>query len=145
MRGPDLYTYELFRNDLNTLHPHIVRSVDQMRRAMTGRLVHVPRYWEKPVNELLELAVTGHTHPPTPGPFWHPMPLSRKERLALVMLLPRWMRNAKIYNTGLAMRAEITMGRLSRLRKGTTAVLPTEIERIAAVFGTDRAGFLNGP
>ena len=71
--GLDIYSYQRFMNDLNTLWPHCVMNLQQVREVMVGDRP-VPRYWEKPVNDLLELAVRGMKHPPSPGPFWHPTP-----------------------------------------------------------------------
>lgn len=143
-RGVQTYTYQMFMDDLNTLHPHIVAGIDQMKKCMVGQ-AKVPFYWEKPLNELLELAVTGQRQPPRPGPFWHPTPLNKKERRLAAIRLVEWQAFSRSYNTTVAEASEVTPDRISRIRHGRTAILPTELDRIALAFGTDRAGFLRGP
>ena len=143
-RGADIYTYALLMKDLNTVLPGSVRNVQQMTNVMTGRM-EVPLFWGKLVDELLEQAVTGRIHPPTPGPFWSPPPMTRAEWSIAGARLHRWMVSQRMSCTGLAVLAEITARRISKLCASEATILPTEVERLADVFGTDRGGFFRGP
>jgi len=63
------YTAIQFARDLNLLAPGIVTITNgkpnQMYHARRGAM-RVPPYWEGPVKELLALAISGCTYPPTP-------------------------------------------------------------------------------
>ena len=138
------YSYRMFAHDMNLLHPAIVRGEQQMWNVMCGRVI-LPQYWTKIVNELLELAAMGHKYPPRPGPFWHPNPMSEAERRHAADMLVRWQQSTQRHNKSVGLEAEIHPDRISRIRQGKTRILPTELDRIAAAFKTDRAGFLAGP
>ena len=138
------YTYRMFARDLNLLHPAIVQNEQQMKNVMSGR-VPLPQYWEKVVNELMELAARGMKYPPRPGPFWHPNPMSERERVLAGQMLVRWQYATQRYNKDLAVASQIPAQRISRIRHGHCYILPTELDRLAACFDTDRAGFLQGP
>lgn len=138
------YTYRMFVRDLNLIHPAIVQNEQQMKNVMSGR-VPVPQYWEKVVNELLELGARGMKYPPRPGPFWHPNPMSKRERVLAGQMLVRWQYATQRYNKDLAVASQIPAQRISRIRHGHCYIMPTELDRIAACFDTDRAGFLQGP
>ena len=138
------YTYRMFAHDMNLLHPAIVRGEQQMKDVMSGRVI-LPQYWTKVVNELLELAACGHKYPPRPGPFWHPNPMSEGERKHAAEMLVRWQQRTKRHNKSVGIEAQIHPDRISRIRHGRSCILPTELDRIAATFKTDRAGFLRGP
>ena len=138
------YTYRMFTFDLNLIHPAIVRNVQQMKDVMSGR-VALPQYWERVVNELLELGARGMKYPPRPGPFWHPNPMSERERVLAGQMLVRWQYATQRYNKDLAVAAQIGPERISRIRHGHCYIMPTELDRLAACFNTDRAGFLQGP
>ena len=142
--GLDIYSYQRLMNDMNTLYPYCVRNLQEMREVMVGRFPP-PRYWEKPINELLELAVTGMRNPPSAGPFWHPVPITKVQRRRAADVLGAWMYRARMDNKTLAEAAEIMPSRVGKLRNALTPILPTELDRIAAVFATDRNGFLRGP
>jgi hypothetical protein len=143
-RGTNHYTYAMLQKDMNTVHPQIVRSLDQMKRAMLGQ-IEVPPYWAKVLDELLQLGVSGYRYPPTPGPFWHPQPLDLEKRRRAAVRLVEWQAFHYIYNKDLADAAQITRTRISQIRHGRSAILPTELDRIAAAFNTDVQGFLEGP
>jgi len=143
-RGTQTYTYAKFRDDMNTVHPNIVGSVSQMKKAMRGE-TGVPAYWAKVLDELLALAVAGHRYPPTPGPFWHPQPMDNKKRRLAAVRLVEWQAHKRVYNTTVAEAAQMTPGRVSLIRHGRSAILPTELDRLAAAFGTDVEKFLEGP
>ncbi len=143
-RGADIYTYTKLMNDMNTVHPHIVGSLSQMKKAMRGD-TGVPKYWAKVLDELLGLAVAGHRHPPAPGPFWHPQPMDEKKRRLAAVRLVEWQAYKRVYNTTVAELAQMTPGRVSLIRHGRSAILPTELDRIATAFGTDVGKFLEGP
>lgn len=138
------YTYKMFAFDMNLLHPAITRGEQQMKDAMSGR-IEVPQDWAKVVNELLELGASGMKHPPRAGPWWHPSPMSEHERLRAAEMLVLWQHVTLTQNKVLARDAEIQENRISRIRCGRCYILPTELDRIAACFDTDRAGFLRGP
>lgn len=63
------YTAILFAHDLNLIAPGIVKITNgiphQLYHARRGT-IPVPLYWEGPVQELLALAISGCTYPPTP-------------------------------------------------------------------------------
>ena len=63
------YTAILFSHDLNALFPVVVKITNgkphQMYHARRGAMC-VPPVWEHPVKELLKLARSGFSHPPTP-------------------------------------------------------------------------------
>lgn len=143
-RGVTHYTYAALMKDMNIVHPQIVCSIDQMKRAMAGQ-IEVPPYWAKVLDELVQLAVGSNRHPPTPGPFWHPISMSAKERRLAAVRLVEWQAAWGVFNTQVAEAAQITVTRISLIRHGRSAVLPTELDRLAAAFNTDRAGFLAGP
>ncbi len=138
------YTYVMFAHDLNLLHPCITRGEQQIKDAMSGR-IEVPQYWNKVVNELLELGAAGMKHPPRPGPWWHPNPMSESERQRASAKLIDWQHATHRQNKDLAVVAQIHVNRISRIRHGRCYILPTELDRLAAAFDTDRAGFLRGP
>jgi hypothetical protein len=138
------YTYVMLAHDMNLLHPAITHGEQQVKNAMSGR-IEVPQYWGKVINDLLELAARGMKHPPRPGPFWHPNPMSESERVRAGEVLVNWQHATGRLNKELAAEAEIQENRISRIRHGRCFILPTEIDRIAACFDTDRAGFLKGP
>lgn len=143
-RGTETYSYQILMNDMNTLHPHIVGSINQMKRAMVGQIV-VPAYWEKILDELLSLAVNAQQHPPTPGPFWHPQPMNAKQRRLAALKLIEWQAYYRSANTEVAQVAEMSARRISLIRHGKVAILPTELDRLASAFGTDVGAFLQGP
>lgn len=138
------YSYRMFAHDMDLLHPAIVRGEQQMKDVMSGRVI-LPQYWTKVVNELLELAACGQKYPPRPGPFWHPNPMSEAERRNASDMLVRWQQRTKRLNNSVGLEAQIDPERISRIRHGKTRILPTELDRIAAAFKTDRTGFLQGP
>lgn len=138
------YTYTMFAHDMNLLHPSIARGEQQIKDAMSGR-IEVPQYWSKVVNELLELGASGMKYPPRPGPWWHPIPMSEGERVKAAEMLVRWQHVTLRQNQEIARAAQIQENRISRIRHGRCYILPTELDRIAACFDTDRAGFLRGP
>lgn len=144
--GPrqNVYSYQTFMDDLNTVHPGCVDTIYKMWDVMAGRN-RVPNHWEKPVTELLELAMKGMTHPPAPGPFWHPQPTTSATRELAAKQLDRWLSQTGMHHATLADRAEIPVSRVSRIRTGKSPMLPTEIDRLAVAFDTDRKGFLAGP
>ncbi|MCP4896873.1 MAG: helix-turn-helix transcriptional regulator [bacterium] len=143
-QGPwqETYSYEKFTNDLNTMLPHCVRNHQQMKNAMAGRC-EIPPHWEQPIDQLLELAVNAHTHPPTPGPHWHPQPMTHSVRALAARRLGDWLKASGMQQRQLAMASEMTRHRVSVVLQGSQPMLPTELDRIAAVFGTDRDGFLH--
>ena len=63
------YTTILFAHDINALYPGFVKFTNgkpnQMYHARRGAM-RVPPYWEGPVKELVRLAKSGFSHPPTP-------------------------------------------------------------------------------
>lgn len=63
------YSAAIFRRDLEALHPGLVKSEFQMRRALAGAIA-IPGAWEKVVVELVDRAAHRRIPPPSRGPFY---------------------------------------------------------------------------
>lgn len=142
-KGPK-YSSEIFMRDLNDVKPDTVVNHQQMRNIMAGR-IKVPPTLQTACDELLQLAISGETHPPTPGPMWcRQVPTKRQRRQAAVQL-DRWIIALDAKQIRVARASQISPGRLHKIRKAQTPILPTELERLAAAFGKTREEFLRGP
>ena len=138
------YTYQLFVADMNSVTARCVRNYQQMKDVMRGK-TKPPEVWEAVCDELLKLAIAGETGPPTPGPMWCRQVPTKRERRQAAVQLDRWIIALDVMQSRVARASQISPGRLNKLRKAQTAILPTELERLAAAFGKTREEFLRGP
>jgi len=142
-KGPK-YTYEIFVADMNAVIPGCVRNYQQMKDVMRGK-TKPPAVWQIICDELLKLAIAGETHPPTPGPMWcRNVPTKQQRRLAATQL-DRWIVALDAKPSRVARASQMSAARLHKIRNAETAILPTELERLAAAFGKTREEFLRGP
>ena len=142
-KGPK-YTYKIFMGDLNDVKPDTVINYQQMRNVMAGRM-KVPPTLQTACDELLKRAIAGETRPPTPGPMWcRHVPTKHQRKLAATQL-DRWIIALDAKESRVARASQISGGRLHKIRNAETAILPTELDRLAAAFGKTREEFLRGP
>lgn len=146
-RGPGpKYSYSVFMADMNAAYPNCVRNLGQMEDVMRGK-TQPPLVYETACDWLMKAAMAGETHPPTPGPMWTPnQPVLTKARRKLAATaLDRWLLHTGNRLRRVGRASQIPPSRLHELRAALVPIAPTELERLAAVFGVDVEDFLAGP
>jgi hypothetical protein len=103
--------------------------------------------YETACDALMKLAMSGATHPPTPGPMWSPNQpvLTKRRRKQAATALDRWLLHSGERLRYIGKHSQILPSRLVELRNQQTAIAPTELERLAAVFDMDVEEWLAGP
>ncbi len=150
-RGRSSYTVERFAHDLETIHPQLLSGRPSILQNVLWGKVRPKPWWDKPVMELLERAVTGRSRPPTPGPLWftdrHSQMRGPQGLAAISVHLSAWREDRGLTRQQLAERSGISEYRLNRMEARATreALTSTEIEHLAEALGVKPWALTDSP
>ena len=143
------YTARRFAEDLNQLHRGLVSiAADghpyRLKRALAGRR-QPPPYWDKVVDELLQLATVGCPHPPTPGPLWCGVPLTRAGCRQIRNRMKEWRAHLGWTQAELAKRAGLGSTTIKYIETRRALIRPDQALSVARALGVTIHELISGP